>query len=85
MNIIISCIYKYSNMNVHEFNGDYLNELLDKMSEENKKIFPLSDCNINLWNYDTHPPTNAFLDLLWSHYFLPISCSPQGWIANLRH
>ena len=35
-------------MNVHEFNGDYLNELLDKMPEENKTIFPLSDCNINL-------------------------------------
>ena len=35
-------------MNINEFNGDYLNELLDKLSEENKTIFLLGDFNINL-------------------------------------
>ena len=35
-------------MDVNEFNCNYHNELLDKMSEENKTIFPLGDCNINL-------------------------------------
>ena len=29
-NIIIGCIYKHPNMNINEFNDDYLNELLDK-------------------------------------------------------
>ena len=58
-------------MNSNEFNEDYLNELLDKLSKENKTIFLLGDFNINLLNYDIHPPTNGFLDYLSSHYFLP--------------
>ena len=29
-NIIVGCIYKHPNMNINEFNDDYLNELLDK-------------------------------------------------------
>ena len=36
-------------------NSDYLNELLDKLSKENKTIFFLGDFNVNLLNYDTHP------------------------------
>ena len=35
-------------MNINEFNGDYLDELLDKLSKENKTIFLLGDFNINL-------------------------------------
>ena len=34
-------------MDINEFNGDYLNELLDKLSKENKTIFPLHDFKIN--------------------------------------
>ena len=51
-------------MNINEFNDDYLNEFLDKLSEENKSIFLLDDFNINLLNYDIHLPTKAFLDSL---------------------
>ena len=58
-------------MNINEFNDDYLNELLDKLFKENKNIFLLGDFNINLLNYDIHPPINEFLDSLSSHYFLP--------------
>ena len=59
-------------MNINEFNDDYLNELLDNLSKENKTIFLLGDFNINLLNDDIHPPTNEFLDMLSSHYFLHI-------------
>ena len=58
-------------MNINEFNDDNLNELLDKLSNENKTVFLLGDFNINLLNYDIHPPANEFLDSLSSHYFLP--------------
>ena len=51
-------------MNINEFNDDYLNEFLYKLSEENKSIFLLGDFNINLLNYDIHLPTKAFLDSL---------------------
>ena len=58
-------------MNINEINDDYLNKLLDKLSEENKNMFLLGDFNINLLNYNIHTPTNEFLDSLSSHYFLP--------------
>ena len=35
-------------MNVNEFNDDYLNKLLDKLSKENKILFLFGDFNINL-------------------------------------
>ena len=61
-NIIIECICKHPNLNINEFNGDYLNKLLDKLSKENKTIFFLSNFKINLLNYDIHIPTNEFLN-----------------------
>ena len=36
--IITGCIYKHPNMNINEFNDDYLNELLNKLSKENKTM-----------------------------------------------
>ena len=46
-NVIIGCIYKHPNVNINEFDDDYLNELLDKLSKENKTIFLFGDFNIN--------------------------------------
>ena len=83
-NIIIGCICKHPNMNINEFNEDYLNELLDKFSKENKTIFLLGDFNINLLNYDVHPPTNEFLGSLSSHYFLPHILQPSRVTTNFK-
>ena len=71
-------------MNINEFNDDYLNELLDKLSKENKTIFLLCDFNINLLNYDIHPPINEFLDSLLSHYFLPHILQPSRITNNSK-
>ena len=83
-NIIIGCIYKHPNMNINEFNDDYLNELLDKLSKESKTLFLLGDFKINLLNYDIHPPTNEFLDSLLSHYFLPHILQPSKVTTNSK-
>ena len=83
-NIITGCIYKHPNMNINEFNDDYLNELLDKLSSENKTTFLLGDFNINLLKYDIHPPTNGFLDSLSSHYFLPHILQPSRVTTNSK-
>ena len=83
-NIIVGCIYKHPNMNINEFNDDYLNELLDKLSKENKTMFLLGDFNINLLNYDIHPPTNGFLDSLLSHYFVPHILQPSSVTTNSK-
>lgn len=63
-NIIIGFINKHPNMNANEFSDDYLNELLDKTSKENKAILVLGDLNINVLNCDIHPPTDEFLESL---------------------
>ena len=71
-------------MNINEFNDDYFNELLDKLSKENKTIFLLSDFNINFLNYDIHPPANEFLDSLSSHYFLSHILQPSRVTTNSK-
>ena len=81
-NIIIGCIYKHPNMKINEFNDDYLNEILYKLSKENKTTFLLGDFNINLLNYDIHHPTNEFLDSHSSYYFLPHILQPSRVTTN---
>ena len=71
-------------MNINEFNDDYLNELLDKLSKKNKTIFLLGDFSIGLLNYDIHPPTNEFLDSLSSHYFLSHILQPNRVATNSK-
>ena len=80
-NIITGCTYKHPNMNINEFNDDFLNELLDKLSKENKTIFFLSDFSVNLLNYDIH---NEFLDSLSSHYFLHHILQPSRVTSNSK-
>ena len=70
-NIITGCIYKHPSMNLNDFNTKYLNNLLDKISKEQKSDFLLGNFNVNLLNYNNHNPTNEFLDSLASNSFVP--------------
>ena len=70
-NITFGCIYRHPNMDQDEFNDNYLNTLLNKISEENKSVFLLGDFNVDLLKYDKHATTNEFLDSLSSHMLLP--------------
>ena len=63
-------------MDVSDFNKNYLNTLLDKLSIENKQVFLLGNFNINLLNYNDHQPTNEFLDFLASNSFIPYILQP---------
>ena len=71
-------------MNICEFTDDCLNEVLHKLSKENKTIFLLGDFNINLLNYDIHLSTNEFLDSLSSHYFLSYILQPSRVTTNSK-
>ena len=73
---IIGCIYKHPLMDLNHFNTNYLNDLLDKVSKEQKSVFLLGDFNINLLNYNDHNPTNEFLDSLASNSFVPYILQP---------
>ena len=75
-NTIIGCIYRHPNKDLDEFNDNYLNTLLDKISKENKSVFLLGDFNVDLLKYDKHAPTNEFLDSLSSRMFLPHIVQP---------
>ena len=75
-NIIAGAIYKHPSMNLADFNSNYLNNLLEKISKEQKFVFLLGDFNINLMNYNVHNPANQFLDSLASNSFLPYILQP---------
>ena len=57
-NIIVGCIYKHPSMDVGDFNNNFLNNILDKVSKEQKFVLLSGDFNISLLNYNYHRPTN---------------------------
>ena len=75
-NILVACIYRHPLMDLNEFNDYYLNELLHKLSSENKSVILLGDFNVDLMKHDNHYPTNKFLDSLSSYLFLPHITQP---------
>ena len=62
-------------MDVLDFNY-LINQLLDKISKEQKQIFLLGDFNINLLNYNEQQPTNDFLDSLDVNSIIPHILQP---------
>ena len=52
-NIGVRCIYKHLNMDAIEFNN-HLNQMLEKVSKEQKQIILFGDFNINLLNYNAY-------------------------------
>ena len=59
-------------MNLNEFNNNYLNILLQKISKEKENVFLLGDFNLDLLKYNKYVGTNEFIDSLSSYmYFHP--------------
>ena len=83
-NIIIGCIYRHPNMDLNDFDNDYLNPLLIKLSKEKKKVFLLGDFNVDLSKYDQQSPTNEFLESLASSMFLPYIIQPTRVTSNSK-
>ena len=63
-------------MNLNEFNYNYLNILLQKISKEKKNVFLLGDFIVDLLKYDKHAATNEFIDSLSSYMYLPYILHP---------
>ena len=57
-NVIVGCIYCHPHMHLNEFVDYYINNLLDKLSKENKTVFHLGDFNTDSLNYDQHSFSN---------------------------
>ena len=71
-------------MDLNDFNNDYLNPLLAKLSKEKKTVFLLGDFNVDLSKYEQHSPTNEFLDSLASSMFLPYIIKPTRVTSNSK-
>ena len=63
-------------MELRKFNCDYLPNLLEKLSLENKTLVLLGDFNTNLLKYDTDIDISNFLDLMYSSFLLLQIASP---------
>ena len=64
-------------MNLNEFNDNYLNILLQKISKKKKNVFFLSDFNIDSLKYDKLTGTNQFIGSLSSYLYLPYILHPS--------
>ena len=63
-------------MDLDDFNKNFLNKLLKKVSEEQKSVYLLDDFNVNLLNYNDHTSTNKFLHSLESNSVIPYILQP---------
>jgi len=74
-NVIIGTIYRPPNADIDLFISK-LNELLTKISKEQKTCYLLGDFNLDLLKYHEHAYTNDFLDTIFSHCFMPLINHP---------
>ena len=74
-NIVVGIVYRPPNQRVDDFVSSN-NELLDKISRENKICLLMGDFNVNLMNYQHHQLTGQFLDGMYSNMFFPLITRP---------
>ena len=63
-------------MDVTDFKNNYLSQIFEIESKEQKQVFLLGKFNINHLNYNDHQPTNDFLESLVSNSFIPYILHP---------
>ena len=67
---VIGFIYRHPSIELSEFKSNYLRNLLDTLSSENKTIVLLGDFNADLLKYDQNSNISDFLDLMYSSLLL---------------
>ena len=56
---------------------EYLEKTFAKINKNKYDIFLMGDFNIDLLQYDSHNPTNDFINSMVSHSFLPYIHQPS--------
>ena len=59
-----------------DFIDEYLKGIVDKLSNENKKVFIAGDFNFDLLNVATHNESFEFFDTTMSNFLLPVITLP---------
>ena len=73
--ILVDCIYKHPGANIDEFNVK-LEETMKLFNPNKYQLYILGDMNIDVFKCNSHPPTEAYLDILYSNTLLPIITKP---------
>ena len=55
---------------------DKFNDILSRISKDNKQCYVMGDFNLDLLQYNHHTPTQEFIDTLFSHAFIPLISNP---------
>ena len=70
-NILVGCIYRHPSMDLNEFNEEFLEPLMEKISTDNKNIFLTGDFNVDLMKIDSDDNTSNYFDTFTSNLFVP--------------
>ena len=79
--VIVTVIYRPPNTDTRLFT-EKLGVLLDCIRNEKKLCYLIGDYNIDILNYDSHSATADFVDMLYSHAFLPLINRPTRITLN---
>ena len=70
-NHLVGVIYKHPTMKHHNVNNDFMNNLFDKLTKENKPSVISGDLNLSLIKYRKSRGVNQFLENILSNNFIP--------------
>ena len=63
-------------MDLNEFGDEFLNPLMEKIATHDKKLFLVSDFNIDLLKVDLIPPATNIFDIITTNVFVPLIIYP---------
>ena len=75
-NVIVGVVYRPPDTDIKLFN-ECFTEILSVVKAENKLPYLLGDFNINLLNVNNHPPSQEFIDIMYSHSLFPTITKPS--------
>ena len=64
------------------FNLEKFNEILSRISKNNKHCYIMRDYNIDMYCLNEHSETNEFVENLFSHMYLPLISMPTRITAH---
>ena len=81
-NMLFCCVYRHPSTDIENLTNHFEN-IFSKISL-NKPVFIMGDFNINILNYDSHTPTNDFINFLSVNNVLPCIHHPSRVSDNLN-
>ena len=72
---MVGVVYRPPNTDIDMFN-DQLSDNLTQINKQNKTCFCFGEYNIDLLNCSLHPPSQSFIDNMFTNYFIPLINKP---------